>query len=93
MDPLNKKGTVWVALSMGFTNFLLMNLFMKFSGGSFNPFRSITPALLIGIVDREQFIHLFAPLCGCVVGSFFYRGLFLDDDDDLKDEIDNIREK
>ena len=72
VDPLNKKNTVWVAVSMGFTNFLLMNLFMKFSGAAFNPFRSLTPALLIGIVDREQFVHLFAPLCGGVVASFFY---------------------
>ena len=53
IDPLNKKGTIWVAVAVGFINFALMNLFLKFSGGAFNPFRSITPALLIGIVDRE----------------------------------------
>ena len=78
---------------MGLTNFVVMSLFMKYSGAAFNPFRSVTPALLIGMVDREQFIHLFAPLCGCVFGTFFYKALFLDDDDDLKDKLDDIREK
>lgn len=76
---------------MGLAYFTIMMVLGSYSGGSFNPFRSLIPAMAFGYLDKEQFLYLLGPLLGSLFSVLLYKWNFIDDDEDLNyEETENL---
>lgn len=61
-------------VSIGFILFALVACFINISGGSFNPARSLAPAIFVGGDALSQlWLFIVAPISGAVVGGLIYR--------------------
>lgn len=70
--------------AVGFTLYLVMMTIGELSGGGINPARSLGPAVMAGIMGKEQFVHFFGPIVGAALGAIVYTSVFIDDEEDIK---------
>lgn len=57
------------------------------SGAGFNPARSLGPAIIIGKISKMQFVHFFSPIIGAIGSALLFVSLYVDEDDDERDEL------
>ena len=72
--------------AVGFSVFVATMTVGELSGGGFNPARSLAPAILLGKIEKDQFTHFFGPIIGAALASMFYKYMFVEDEDDAKDD-------
>lgn len=72
--------------AVGFAAYVATVTLGELSGGGFNPARSLAPAIFAGRIEKEQFIHFFGPMIGAALGCLFYRFIFIEDEEDLREE-------
>ena len=89
LDPMNRKNFIVFGLAMGLIYFVGICTVGSISGGCFNPARSMGPSLVMGRIDKEQFIQFFGPLTGGIFSALLYKTIFVDDEDDFHDELEN----
>lgn len=75
---------------MGLSYFFLTVALGEIGGGSFNPARTIGPAMIVGRVSTLQFRQLFSPIAGAIAASVIYNSIFAEDEDDAM--IDEAKE-
>lgn len=86
-SPHNSKRVAGVgAAAIGFIYFIGSITLGELSGGGFNPARSLGPAIIAGRIEKDQFIHFFGPLIGAILACMFYRYVFIEDEEDIKEE-------
>ncbi len=88
-DPLNKKKPLIFGIAIGFIYFVILMTVGRLSGNSLNPARALGPAIITGKIEKRQFIQFFGPITGALLGNLLYSYIFIDDEDDLQDELYN----
>lgn len=89
IDSANRKNFIVFGTAMGLSYFVGICTVGNISGGCFNPARSLGPSLVMGRIDKEQFIQFFGPVTGGILAALVYKWLFVDDEDDFHDELEN----
>lgn len=92
-----KRSIDYYPLAMGMIVFVCMMTLGEVSGGAFNPARALGPAIMAGQVSDIQVNQLFGSMIGGILGSIFYRSIFVDEEGDLvnpddltKDDNDSV---
>jgi MIP family channel proteins len=74
---VNERGARdWAGLTIGAALGLAVMVFGPLSGGSFNPARSLGPAV-VGSTFQDFWIYVVGPLVGALLAAFGYRALVL----------------
>ena len=74
------------APAVGFIVYCMIMTIGEVSGGVFNPARAIGPALILGTIEKDQFMQFFSPIFGAICGILVYTFLFIEDEEDIKEE-------
>ena len=73
-------------LAFSFSIFTVTMTIGELSGACMNPFRSLAPSLLMGVITKNQFFHIFGPMIGAICGSLLFAWLYIDEDDEEFEE-------
>lgn len=79
--------------AVGFTLYVIIMTVGELSGGGFNPAKSLAPAVIMGNIEKDQFIQFFGPIIGAVLAAMLYKYIFVEDEEDLKEEEQEKRLK
>lgn len=79
-----KRSIDYYPLAMGMMIFVCNLTLGEVSGGAFNPARALGPAIMAGQVGDVQVNQLFGGFIGGILGSIFYRSIFVDEEGDLE---------
>lgn len=74
------------AAAVGFTYYIVIMTIGELSGAGLNPARSLGPAVIVGRIEKDQFIQFFGPLMGAVLAAVFYKFIYIEDEEDIKEE-------
>ena len=83
IDPNKNKVQGVGAVAVGFMVYIGAMTIGELSGGGFNPARAIGPAIVAGVLEGNQFIHVVGPFIGAILGGIIYSAVFIDDEIDL----------
>ena len=86
----NRKKTEGVgAAAFAFAVYISTMTLGEISGAGLNPARALGPAIVAGRIAKMQFIHFFGPIIGAILATVIYNSIFIDDEDDVRDELQN----
>lgn len=77
-----------MAPAMGSIYYICSLTLGEVCGGSFNPARSLGPAMIAGQMESSQFINFISPMIGSVLAAIIYNSIFIDNE---VDEQENKR--
>ena len=84
----NRRKTEGVgAAALAFAIYISGMTLGEISGAGLNPARSLGPAIVAGRIEKMQFIHFFGPIIGAILATIIYNSIFIDDEDDIRDEL------
>jgi len=72
-------------ICVGLTYYFVKVTLGEISGGSFNPARSIGPAIVGGVMENKELMLLFAPFIGAILAAVVYNSVFVDDYIDIQE--------
>lgn len=86
-SPANTKRVPGIGgAAVGFAFYIVSMTVGELSGSGLNPARSLGPAIIAGKIEKDQFVHFFGPIIGAVVATLFYKWIYIEDEEDLKEE-------
>ena len=86
----NRRKTEGVgAAAFAFAVYISIMTLGEISGAGLNPARALGPAIVAGRIAKMQFIHFFGPIIGAILATVIYNSIFIDDEDDIRDELQN----
>lgn len=89
----NRRKTEGVgAAAFAFAVYISSMTLGEISGAGLNPARSLGPAIVAGRIAKMQFIHFFGPIIGAILATIIYNSIFIDDEDDIRDELQSKQE-